>query len=161
MNFKHTIYGALLAGCLFLTACTTIDLYEKSATIPGHSWENSFRPAFDFTIRDTSSPYRLYLVLRHNDKYNFNNIYINLYVKQPGQDSMQKVRYDLKLATNDEGWLASGMDDIYEHRIALTPRDQQFFFKKAGDYSFMVEQIMRENPLNHVFNVGLRIEKEQ
>ncbi len=140
-------------------SCKHIDLYEKSEAIPGHAWKSDFKPAFKFTISDTISAYRLFVILRHDDRYNFNNIYITLHTKQPGQDSVQSARYDLKLA-NDEGWLASGMDDIYEHRIALTPQTGNFYFRKRGDYEFTVEQVMRENPLPHVFNIGLRIEKD-
>ena len=151
----------LLLTSYFLAACTSIDLYEKSVTIPRHSWKASYKPSFTFTIKDTSSAYQLFLVLRHTDKYNFNNIYINLSTQQPGQDSTQTARYDLRLATNEKGWLGSGMDDIYEHRIALTPSGQQFYFRKPGNYTFSIEQIMREDPLNNVLNVGLRIEKKE
>lgn len=156
----RTSYLVLFTSYIF-SSCTTVDLYEKSVSIPGHSWKNNYKPVFNFTIKDTSSPYQLFLILRHNDKYNFNNIYINLITKQPGQDSTQTVRYDLRLATDNEGWLASGMDDIYEHRIPLTPTGGQFYFRKPGDYNFSIEQIMRENPLDNVLNVGLRIEKKQ
>jgi gliding motility-associated lipoprotein GldH len=145
---------------LLASSCNTIDLYERSVAIPGHEWKNSYRPSFNFTITDTTSSYRLYLVLRHNEKYNFNNIYVNVYALQPGMDSLQKVRYDLRLATNDEGWLGSGMDDIYEHRIPLTPTGESFKFRRPGDYTFSVEQIMREDPLKNVLNVGIRLEKE-
>lgn len=146
----------LLASYIF-TACTTIDLYEKAVTIPGHQWSSSFKPSFEFTIKDTSAPYRLFLILRHNEKYNFNNLFVNVYVKGPGQDTTQKIQQDLVLATNDKGWLASGMDDIYEHRIQLGS-DQSL---RAGNYTFTIEQIMREDPLENVLNVGLRIEKKQ
>jgi gliding motility-associated lipoprotein GldH len=139
------------------SSCTTIDLYEKAVAIPGHEWKSSFKPSFDFTIKDTASPYRLFLVLRHNEKYNFNNIYVNVYVKGPGQDTVQKIQQDLVLATNEKGWLGTGMDDIYDHRIQLGP-DQSL---KAGNYTFTIEQIMREDPLENVLNVGLRIEKKQ
>ena len=161
MNFLKRLFLFLVPCLLCLASCTTIDLYEKTVSIPGHSWKNSFKPSFTFTIKDTSSPYQLFVVLRHNDKYSFNNIYLNLSTKQPGQDTAQVVRYDLRLATDNEGWLASGMDDIYEHRIPLTPVGGQFYFKKPGDYTFSLEQIMRENPLNNVLDVGLRIEKKQ
>ena len=153
-------YIVLLTSYL-LSSCTTIDLYEKSVSIPGHSWKSSFKPSFTFTIKDTASAYQLFLILRHNDKYNYNNIYINIKTQQPGQDTMQHGRYDLVLATNEKGWLASGMDDIYEHRIPLTPSDRPYYFKKPGDYKFTFEQIMREDPLKNVLNVGLRIEKKQ
>ena len=151
----------LLAVSLFIPACQTIELYEKSVTIPGHTWDKSYKPTFNFTIKDTTVPYKLYVVLRHTDKYNYNNIYVNITTRQPGQDSSRTGRYDLTLATNEKGWLGSGMDDIYEHRILLTPAGQEFYFRKTGDYTFTIEQIMRENPLQHVMNVGLRLEKKQ
>ena len=147
----------LLLASYILSSCTTIDLYEKSVTIPKHQWNSSFKPAFDFTIKDTSAPYNLFFVIRHNEQYNFNNIFVNLYVKGPGQDTAQKIQQDLVLATNEKGWLASGMDDIYEHRIQLGTEQNL----KAGNYTFTIEQIMREDPLANVLNVGLRIEKKQ
>ena len=156
MKLLRLALVTLLASTL-LPCCTTIDLYEKSVTIPRHAWENRFRPSFDFEIKDTTVPYKLFLILRHNEKYNYNNIYVNVYVKGPGQDSAQKIQQNLVLATNEKGWLASGMDDIYDHRIPLGPEQSL----KAGNYNFIVEQIMRENPLNNVLNVGLRIEKKQ
>jgi gliding motility-associated lipoprotein GldH len=152
-------YLVILTSCFF-SSCTTIDLYEKSVTIPGHAWKTSYKPSFTFIIKDTVSPYQLLLVLRHTEKYSYTNLYINLYAQQPGRDSVQKVRFDLPLATNEKGWLGTGMDDIYEHRIPLTPPDEQFYFKKPGTYTFSIEQIMREDPLNNVLNVGLRIEKK-
>jgi gliding motility-associated lipoprotein GldH len=150
----------LMCCALCLASCTTMDLYEKSVSIPGHAWKSSYKPSFTFTIKDTSSAYDLFLVLRHNDKYSFNNIYINLYAQTPGSDSAQSARYDLTLGTNEKGWLATGMDDIYEHRISLTGSAQPLYFNKPGDYTFTVEQIMREDPLENVLNVGLRVEKK-
>lgn len=156
MHLLRKIYWFSFTGVLLICfSCTTVDLYEKSVTIPGHSWKSSYKPEFTFTIKDTSSPYQLFLVLRHNDKYSFNNLYVNLYIKLPGSDTALKIRRDLTLATNDKGWLASGMDDIYEHRIKLGEPERL----RAGDYTFALEQIMRENPLDNVLNVGLRIEK--
>lgn len=146
----------ILLTSYFLFSCTTVDLYEKSVAIPGHQWKSNYKPSFDFTIKDSSAPYRLFFILRHNEKYNFNNIFINVYVKGPGQDTVQKIQQNLVLATNDKGWLGTGMDDIYEHRIPLGP-DQSL---KAGNYTFTIEQIMREDPLENVLNAGLRIEKK-
>ncbi len=157
MNPIKTIAAFLLPCILFLASCTTVDIYEKSVTIPGQQWESSFKPSFEFIIKDTSSPYQLLFILRHNEKYSFNNIYINVYVKGPGQDSVMKIQKDLVLATNDQGWLATGMDDIYEHRIPLAPAQSL----KAGTYTFTIEQIMREDPLKNVLNAGLRVEKKQ
>lgn len=156
MNRIKRHFLSLVTCTLCLTSCTPIDLYEKSVAIPQHAWKNSFKPTFTFTIKDTSSLYQLFLVLRHTEKYNYTNIYITLYTLLPGQDTAMKIRRDLTLATNDKGWLAKGMDDIYEHRIELG--DPQTL--KAGTYTFTLEQIMREDPLENILDVGLRVEKK-
>jgi len=150
---------AAFTSCLLLAACNKIDLYEKVEPIPDHSWQSTYKPSFTFHIEDTTSPYQLYVLLRHNNQYNYNNLWITLHTKSP-DGTVSKAQYELPLATADKGWLGSGMDDLYEHRIALTPINQNFYFKKAGDYTFTLEQIMREDPLEHVLNVGLRIEKK-
>ncbi len=49
------------------------------------------------------------------------------------------------------------MDDIFEVRKNITPGPVPF--KKAGIYTFTIGQIMRENPLLHILNVGIRVEK--
>ncbi len=145
-------------GCT-IQGCHTIDLYEKEISFSKNQWPARLKPSFTFTIKDTTVPYQVYVILRHNEKYNFNNIWINLYTKGP-LDSVQKVQYELPLATGEKGWLGTAMDDLYEHRINLTPSSQKFFFKKSGEYTFSLEQIMREDPLENVMNVGLRIEKK-
>jgi gliding motility-associated lipoprotein GldH len=144
-----------LSLCIVHFSCTSIDLYEKDTTIPGFKWKSSFIPEFTFTIKDTTAPYQLFLVLRHNERYTYNNIWINLYSQPPG-DTFHKAPFELPLATKEK-WLATGMDDIYEHRIRLT--DPQYL--KAGVYHFKIEQIMREDPLENVIDVGLRVEKKQ
>jgi gliding motility-associated lipoprotein GldH len=150
----------LFICCLIFLSCTTIDLYERVVTIPNHNWQRSFKPGFKFTIRDTTIPYQVFLILRHNEKYNYNNLWINLYTVVPGSKTATRSQYELPLATNEKGWLATAMDDIYEHRIALTPLNQKLYFRKAGEYIFTIEHIMREDPLENVMNVGLRIEKK-
>jgi gliding motility-associated lipoprotein GldH len=157
---KKPILFLLIACSLHWAGCAlpSSDVFEKDVTLPAQQWESRFRPTIDFTIQeqDTAYLYNIYLVLRHTDAYNYNNIWIRGTVREPGDTAARSERYDLLLATNDKGWLGSGMDDIYEHRIQI---QQQTKFKKPGTYSFMLEQIMREDPLKHVLNVGVRVEK--
>ena len=48
------------------------------------------------------------------------------------------------------------MDDIYENRVWI---QQQTKFTRPGTYSYTLEQIMWDDPLKNVLNVGVRIEK--
>ncbi|MGZ3952535.1 MAG: gliding motility lipoprotein GldH family protein, partial [Flavisolibacter sp.] len=67
---------ALIAGCLWLSSCERIDLYERVVSIPKQEWQSSFKPQFKFDIRDTIAQYQAYILLRHNEKYEFNNIWV-------------------------------------------------------------------------------------
>lgn len=150
---------SLLALSIFTVAifssCDTIDLYEKITAVPKHEWNSEFKPTFNFTIKDSTSIYDIFVVLRHNEKYEFNNIWISLTTQRKG-DSSETGQYELPLA-NNEGWMGSAMDDLYEHRIRITSAEG--IRLRKGEYSFTIGHIMRQDPLEHVMNIGLRIEK--
>ncbi|HEX6335278.1 MAG TPA: gliding motility lipoprotein GldH [Flavisolibacter sp.] len=153
-------YSLLIFTLFLLRSCTPIDLYEKNEPIPKHSWDASFRPQFSFEIRDTTAPYQLYITLRHNARYHFNNIWLNIHVKLPDGSTQRFTEIEMPLASKDRGWLGEGMDDIYEQRIGITLDPAKFSFSKSGVYTFTIEHIMREDPLQNVMNVGLRLEKK-
>jgi gliding motility-associated lipoprotein GldH len=153
---KNVIIPALLS-ILFLS-CTKINVFEKNVFFREHAWQSTVKPRVTFNIPDTTSLYNLYIVLRHSDAYNFNNIWIKCSVVTPGDSTTRSKDYNLPLATNDKGWSGTGMDDIFEHRVLIQPRTR---FSKAGDYVFILQQIMREDPLENILNVGMRVEKVQ
>jgi gliding motility-associated lipoprotein GldH len=151
------IFLLLISNSIFFISCVpAIDVFEKDIIIPKQQWQSNFKPQIDFTIQDTLSLYNVYLVLRHTDAYDYNNIWIKASVQQPGDKAAKSLQYNLPLATNEKGWLGSGMDDIFEQRVLI---QSQTKFTKPGDYHFTIEQVMREDPLLHVLSTGLRIEK--
>ncbi|MDP4285463.1 MAG: gliding motility lipoprotein GldH [Bacteroidota bacterium] len=141
---------------ILVLSCVKIELFEKQAQIPSQQWFYNYVPQFTFHIEDTSSMYNVYIVLRHTDLYNYNNIWLRMGTKAPG-DSMQFQNMNLVLAHDAMGWEGSGMDDIYEVRKNISRGPASF--KKPGDYTFSIAQIMRENPLKYILNVGIRVEK--
>lgn len=137
-----------------LSCNPTTGVFEKNVAIPGHEWSSDFIPEIKVNIEDTLSQHNIYVVIRHADAYRFNNLWINLQTQVPGEE-IRTQKFDLRLATDDKGWLGSGMDDIYEHRVLIAP----VRFPKKGTYIFRIEQIMRIDPLPHILNAGIRIEK--
>lgn len=137
-------------------SCIQLDLYDKQAEIPGQQWFYSNVPSFQFNVNDTTSLYNIYIVVRHTDAYNYNNIWLRLGSKAP-DDSFHFQNINLQLATDANGWEGSGTDDIFEVRKNITPGPVPF--KKTGTYTFSIAQIMRENPLKHILNIGIRVEK--
>lgn len=158
--FKRATYFYIIitaAIVLLASACKTVDVFEKNATIPGSEWDRGFKPAVDFTITDTASFYNIYVTLRHTYAYKYNNIWLNLQYTLPG-DSLKQQKIDVLLGDNQKGeWLGTGMDDLFEVRRLITP--QPFRFKRSGNCNFVIEQVMRDNPLKHILNAGIRVEK--
>lgn len=138
-----------------MNACGSIDVYEKTEAFGRHAWSSNNKPTFAFTIVDTSVPYNIYAVIRHTDAYHWNNVWLSVTTISPG-DTPRTQQVNLKLGDNTKGWLGTGMDDIIEHRILLTRYPVKL---KKGNYNFILQQIMREDPLQNVVNVGIRVEK--
>lgn len=155
----NALYKAILpvaASAVLLAGCTQLGVFEKNVSFKNHSWESSNHPSFTFTISDTTALYSLFVVIRHTDAYRFNNIWLKL--SRQGPDTTYTQQLDLSLANTAQGWLGTGMDDIWEQRIPVT--DGAFRFRKSGNYTFTLEQIMRQDPLQHVLNAGIRVEKQ-
>ena len=152
---KLSLYLILIIAAA-LNSCTRTGVFEKNIPIPGHQWESNFQPIIEFDLNDTTSTYRVYIVIRHTNQYKYNNLWVKGSVKEPGSKDWKSQQYDLLLANNEKGWLGTGMDDIFEHRILIQPETK---FVKPGKYQYSIQQIMRDDPLLHVLNIGLRIEQ--
>ncbi len=141
---------ALSAGC------STINLFEKNVSVPDNAWKYEFQPEIDFDISDTASFYNIFFVFRHTEAFGFNNIWVKLTSTAPGDSASTTQQFDFPL-TNQNKWTGSAMDDIYEHRIMIYSGPVKF--RRSGKYKVKLQQVMRDSPLRHVLNVGLRVEK--
>jgi gliding motility-associated lipoprotein GldH len=153
-RLKKFLFILLVSVSFF--SCIKINLFEKQAALPAQRWYYSNVPTFTFHIDDTTSLYNIYIVLRHTDLYNYNNIWLRIGSDSPS-DSMHYQNINIPLANDSKGWSGTGMDDIYEVRQNISAGPLSF--KKPGDYTFSIAQIMRENPLMYILNIGIRVEK--
>jgi gliding motility-associated lipoprotein GldH len=142
---------------VFTQGCKPVDVFEKNVSIPQHAWGYGFKPAYQFAVTDTAAQYQLYVVLRHTDAYRYNNVWLQVGTRFPGDSSMQYRRLDLQLGTDANGWEGTGMNDIFEVRKLISNGPVKF--PRAGTYEISLAQVMRENPLQHIMSAGVRIEK--
>ena len=148
-------FSVFIALIFLLTSCGTVDVYEKTEPFPNHVWSSKNTLTFKFDITDTAARYNIYAIIRHLDAYHWNNIWLNVTTIAPG-DKANAQQVNLQLGDNAKGWLGAEMDDIVEQRVLLTRIPVQL---KQGTYTFMLQQIMREDPLEYVMNAGVRVEK--
>ncbi len=139
---------------LFITSCKQIDLHEQNTTIPKNKWQSDFLSKSTFDIKDTNCIYNVYIVLRHKDAYDYSNIWLNVGFQKAGEVTKFR-KFNLTLSNDSKGWEGVGMNDIWEVR-KLIARERL----KKGTYNISVAHIMRQNPLQHIMNVGVRVEKD-
>jgi gliding motility-associated lipoprotein GldH len=160
MFYKNTsILKQFLLGLIILISfsCTfnnSIGVYDKTSFFDHQTWNASNRISFTFSTIDTTSRYNIYIILRHTDSYKYNNIWLDVSTIAQG-DSAQTQQVNLKLGDNNK-WLGSAMDDVIEHQILITHAPVKL---KQGNYTFILQQIMREDALHDVLNAGIRIER--
>lgn len=142
---------------LLFAGCGTLDVYEKISSFPGHEWKSNEKPSFTFTITDTVSRYDIYVIFRHEDAYHFKNLWVNISTIAP-KDTMKTQLLNIPLADNKKGWLGSGMDDVFDHRARITSSPIRL---KQGNYTFTLQQNMREEPLQYALAAGIRVEKSK
>ncbi len=140
---------------LLLSGCGTLDVFEKMTAFPEHQWKNNSKPSFAFLIEDTTASYHIFVILRHEDAYHYNNIWLNITTLAPG-DTAKTQLVNIILADNTKGWLGTGMDDVFDHRARITRSPVKL---KKGNYTFTIQHQMREEPLQFVLNAGIRVEK--
>lgn len=138
---------------LAFSACVTFDIYEKNHLFPTQSWSSSNTLNFAFDVTDTNNYHNFYFVLRHQERYPFKNIWVELQVKDP--DTTSVIKREFTLADNSK-WLGSTIDDITDHRLIF---NQQPIRLKKGTYSFTIKQIMRVDPLPYILSAGIRVQK--
>lgn len=157
-SLRHIILPVVLlfSASVVWTSCKPIDVYEHNAVIPGYSWKSSYAAKGSFLVSDTASLYKLFVVLRHTDAYQYNNIWLDIGLQGPG-DSMYTQKVNLSLGNDAQGWEGSGMNDIWEVRKLLNAMPRAF--RKPGVYQYSIRQIMRDDPLTNVMSVGLRLER--
>lgn len=139
---------------LLFISCTKNNVYENDQIIRTTNWKASDTLSYKVNITDTGSLYNLYITIRHEEDYPYRNIWLMIYTKFPDGKTLSK-RSELTLADEDGKWYGQGVNNIWDDRILL---QNDAYFNKVGQYSFALEQDMRQDPLPGIMAVGLRIE---
>ena len=144
----------MLAVGILMGSCTDTAVFDKNVAIADNTWLYDDQPRLTAHITDTTQRYDIYLNLRHTPDYRYSNIFLLVHQSGPGiQDTTE--RCELRLAEPDGRWLGRSAGSLYAHQQRIK---ESVRFSDTGQYHFVIEQNMRENPLREVADVGIRIE---
>lgn len=155
---KTVAYFILSFVALFsLMSCQRGTIFEKNIHIPSNGWDQKEIARFDVPVEDTLSFYELYLFLRNDETYPYQNVFFFLDVVNP-QGEIQRDTIEILLADIRGKWLGNGFGAVKENEILL---NQAVRFPRSGTYSFQFEQAMRDEVLPGLKDIGLKVEKRK
>jgi len=145
-----------------LSSCSNNTVFSEYQAVENNKWHKDLVFSFDVEIQDTISQNAIYLNLRNDKDYEFNNIFLIVGIDYPNKTKIiDTLEYKM---TDDKGvFLGTGFTDIKENKLELK---ESVIFPTTGVYKFQVQQAMRKNGqekgvefLNGITDVGIQIEK--
>ncbi|HPF96641.1 MAG: gliding motility lipoprotein GldH [Flavobacteriaceae bacterium] len=165
MRNRLFLFGCLgLAFSLF--SCDDTRVYDAYKSVP-NEWNKDSVVSFNFKAPDTLNSYNLFINLRNNSDYKYNNLFLIASIRYP-HGKVEKDTLEYKMAKPNGEFLGEGFSDVKENKLWYKGYDKPFVFSENGDYQIEIQQAMREsgkvqgvNNLEGITDVGFRIENTQ
>lgn len=153
----------LIILLLVLVSCDKKRVFDQYQSV-GQSWHKDSLVTFIYNQKDTLSKHNLFITLRNNKKYPFNNLFLIVEMEEPSKNVLVDT-LEYQMATADGTLLGEGMTDTKENKLYYK---ENFVFKKSGEYQITILQAVRQTgkiegieKLEGVTDVGFRIEKAE
>jgi gliding motility-associated lipoprotein GldH len=158
MKLKSSFLFLLVIICFL--SCDKKRVFDDYKSV-GTAWEKDSVVRFNFKQEDTTKLYNLFVNLRANQAYQFNNLYVIIAMERPGGlTKVDTLQYQM---TNPDGsLLGEGFSDIKESKLFYK---ENLRFDTVGDYKIQIQQAVRQigkiegvKALDGITEVGFRIE---
>lgn len=147
----------LLISLLFISSCSRNERQCQYFSFHDHAWNRFEKQKFEIPVRNISSPLELKLILRHNDDYPFDNLYINVIVEMPGGEEriMEK---DFTLRDTGGNFLS---DDRKGYREISFTLYKELQFSEKGLCRVEIENLIPKIEIPGILELGLCLQKPQ
>lgn len=157
MKINNSILFLLVTFLFF--SCDKKRVFDEYKTVGG-SWHKDSIVSFDLPELDSTKRYNLFLNLRNNNNYPFNNLFLIVALELPnGFTKVDTLEY--LMANPDGTLLGDGFTDLKESKLFYKEK-----VKFRGNYKVNIKHAVRENgkvqglkELVGITEVGFRIEK--
>lgn len=148
---KKLLY--LSALILLLSSCGPKRFYEDIQTVNQNGWNMDSVLTFQIDITDSSQYYDFYLFVRNNADYAMQNFYVFFTTKFPNGYTAQDT-LGFVLCDKYGQWTGKGHGYLKENQFLFRPKVR---FAHCGQYTFTVQQAMREENLKGIAEFGLTL----
>ena len=142
----------LLAG---ISSCDRRKVFEEYRRLDPNGWNKDSVVVFTVPLKDTIRNHNLYVDIRNKGTYPYSNLWLFLSVGSP-DGKMKTDTVEFTLAEPSGRWKGSGIGGLHDSQILYK---SSVYFPHKGKYKFMIKQGMRDNVLQGIRDIGIRIEK--
>jgi gliding motility-associated lipoprotein GldH len=147
--------ASLILLILLCLSCDKQMIFEEFVPIEKETWNSYNVLHFHANISDTASAFDILISVRNSGSYAFSNLYLFVTTHAPNGNTLRDT-VEITLADERGKWLGKGAASLYTY---YHPFRQNIRFPLRGIYTFDIEQAMWIKELEHIHNIGLRIEK--
>jgi gliding motility-associated lipoprotein GldH len=158
MNLKNSFLFFLVLISFF--SCDKKRVFDEYKSV-GNSWNKDSIVSFDLPQLDAKKQYNLFLNIRDNNEYPFNNLFLIVSLEQPNKMTLVDT-LEYQMANPDGSLLGDGFTDVKESKLIYKER-MKF---TSGAYKVNIKQAVRQTgkvggvtKLDGITDVGFRIEK--
>lgn len=149
-------FFVLFSACL-LTACNENTVYHSYQSLPDEGWGKSDTLSFQIPITDSiPTTLRLFAEVRNRIEYPYHDLH--LFISQNLQDSTvwRTDTIAFNLADSTGRWTGHGWGSIYQSETFI----KSVLPLRSGNYTIKVINGMKDEKLQGLSDVGIRIEKQ-
>ena len=159
MSLKNS--ALLLLVVLLFFSCDKKRVFDEYKSV-GSAWHKDSIVTFNLPELDSTKRYNLFVNLRDNNNYKYNNLFLIVAIESPnGFTKVDTLEY--QMADPDGTLLGDGFTDIKESKLFYKEN-----VKFRSKYKVHIKQAVRENgkvpgvtALDGITEVGFRIEKKE
>lgn len=140
---------------IVIWSCDPNRVYENYQPVNENGWNKDSLVTFTIPVNDTIQQNNLYINVRNNLDYKYQNLWLFIQIEQP-KGVLLKDTFEILLAAPTGKWLGEGFGGLKE--IQTTYR-KNVYFPVSGNYTISIQQAMRDQNLSGIKDIGFRVEK--
>ncbi|HBH07232.1 MAG TPA: hypothetical protein DDX92_11595 [Flavobacteriales bacterium] len=149
------LYLPLLIITLSSTGCESV-FYADNQDLET-DWLYRKPVTFDFIVDDSSAQYDIYINVRHENAFEYQNLW--LFVTIDGPDELSSTdTINCPLAMDDGRWFGSGTGAVIDLPVLIYKGHR---FSRNGKHKLKIKHGMRNDSLKHIRRIGVLIKKTQ
>ena len=161
MSLKSSLF--FLVALIAMISCDKKRVFDEYQSV-GREWHKDSIITFDIPEMDSIHKYNLFVNIRNNNDYPFNNMFLIVALDLPnGVTNVDTLEY--MMAAPDGTLLGEGFSDYKVNKLFYK---ENAVFKPSGKYKVSIEQAVRQNgkitgveTLKGISEVGFRIESTE